>query len=172
MKNLKYFALVFLVLLGYAANHTIQENTEAEASKDGIKWITFEEMVKLQKEKPRKVVLDVYTDWCGWCKVMDKKTFSNPEIGKYVNKKFYAVKLNAESAEKVLYKGEVMSNAELAGRVWQVSGYPTTVYLNENMDLLTQPISGFLDSAQFNKIVHFFGEDAYKKQTFDSYTVK
>ncbi|HTF80117.1 MAG TPA: DUF255 domain-containing protein [Cytophagales bacterium] len=169
MKTIKYFAFLLLFVFAYAGDQHVDETTKTSGS--GIKWISYEEMIKLQKEKPKKVVVDVYTDWCGWCKVMDKKTFSNAEIGKYVNKNFYAVKLNAESADKVLYKGEVISSAELAGRVWQVSGYPTTVYLNENLDLLTQPVSGFLDSAQFNKIVHFFGENAYKKQTFDNYVV-
>lgn len=168
MKAVKYIiALSLLLGLAYAGT----QETDAKPKDTGIKWVTFEEMVKLQKEKPRKIVLDVYTDWCGWCKVMDQKTFSKPSIGKYVNKKFYAVKLNAESQEKVLYKGEVITCAELAGRVWGVSGYPTTVYLNENMDLLTQPVSGYLDTTQFNKIVHYFGENAYKTKTFDSYTV-
>lgn len=167
MKNI--FVVIALGLLAVACGN--KSNSKSSENKAGIKFMSFEEMNKLQKIKPKKVVVDVYTDWCGWCKVMDQKTFTHKEISKYVNKNYYAVKLDAESSEKVLYKGEVLTSAELASRVWGVSGYPTTVYLDENLSPIVQPISGYLDTTAFNKIVHFFGENAYKTTSFESYTV-
>lgn len=134
-----------------------------------IKWVTFDELRELQKTKPRKVFIDVYTDWCGWCKHMDKTTFSDPEVAEYVNEKYYAVKLNAEGGNKLLYQGKVVTEAELAGKVWGITGYPTTVYLGEDMNPLTQPVPGFLNKDMFIKVVKFFGEGAYKTQTWEQY---
>jgi len=44
-----------------------------------VNWMTFEEAeIKYQEEK-RKIFVDVYTDWCGWCKKMDANTFNEEE---------------------------------------------------------------------------------------------
>ena len=59
-----------------------------------INWISLEEVVEFQKTEPKNVIIDVYTNWCGPCKLMDKNTFSNPEIVSYINKNYYAVKFN------------------------------------------------------------------------------
>ena len=66
------------------------------AEGSGVKWLTFEEAVEKSKTEKRKIFIDVYTDWCGWCKVMDKNTFNDPEVAKLLNEKFYPVKFNAE----------------------------------------------------------------------------
>ena len=55
-----------------------------------IEWITFEQAVKAQEENPKKILMDVYTDWCGPCKLMDKKTFQNPYVAAYVREHYYA----------------------------------------------------------------------------------
>jgi uncharacterized protein YyaL (SSP411 family) len=60
-----------------------------------VKWLTFEEAIALHKENPKKVLIDLYTDWCGWCKVMDRETYSNAEISTYINENFYPIKFNA-----------------------------------------------------------------------------
>ena len=69
-------------------------NIYAQAEK--INWVSFEEAVQLNEKEPRKFIVDVYTDWCGWCKRMDQTTFKNPEVAQYINEKYWAVKLNAE----------------------------------------------------------------------------
>ena len=69
-----------------------------------VKWYSFEEAVELNKTKPKKILVDVYTDWCGWCKKMDQNTFSHPVIAEYINKNFYAVKFDAESKEAIKFK--------------------------------------------------------------------
>src|SRR6187455_2873333 len=77
-----------------------------EASEGGsVKWMTFEEALQKSKKEKRPVFIDVYTDWCGWCKVMDKNTFNDPQVSKLLNEKFYAVKFNAEQTEDVVFQG-------------------------------------------------------------------
>ena len=82
----KLLPLLFCVLLGLSS----------AAQKDKIEWLSFEEAVKRNEKEPKKFIVDVYTDWCGWCKKMDANTFTNPVIIKYINENYWAVKLNAE----------------------------------------------------------------------------
>lgn len=133
-----------------------------------VKWLSIEEATKLSEKEPRKIFVDVYTDWCGWCKKMDKSTLKDPAIMTYLNKKYYAVKLNAESSKSITYKGKVMTEAELATRVFQATGFPTTVYLDPNMTVL-QPVPGFLEVDLLNKILHYYGEDHYKNVSWEKF---
>lgn len=70
-----------------------------------VKWMTFEEAIAANKVKPKKIFIDVYTKWCSWCKVMDKKTFSDSTVAAYMNENFYCVKLDAEQKDTINYKG-------------------------------------------------------------------
>ncbi len=83
MKKLRYL-LVFALL------------TTVSSVAQEINWVTFEEALKLQKEKPKKIMMDVYTNWCGPCKMLDRNTFQNKDVANYVNEHYYAVKFNAE----------------------------------------------------------------------------
>jgi thioredoxin-related protein len=135
-----------------------------------VKWYTYAQAVALAKKSPRPIFVDVYTDWCGWCKVMDKNTFNHPEISSYLNKKFYPVKLNAESSEMTLYQGQALTNAQLAASIFKVSSYPTTVYLEADERVL-QPLPGYLNPNQFNPIIHFIGDGNYKTTTWEEFQV-
>lgn len=133
-----------------------------------IKWMSFEQALAESKKTKKKIFIDVYTDWCGWCKKMDAATFSNQKLAAYVNKKYYAVKLDAESMKTFEYKGKTVSERELAGQIFQVTAYPTTVYLDENFDMLS-PVPGYLDVPTFDKIITFYGEDIFKKQSWQEF---
>ena len=61
-----------------------------------IKWISLEDAVYLQEAAPRNIIIDMYTKWCGPCKLLDRNTFANKDVAKYINDNFYAVKFNAE----------------------------------------------------------------------------
>jgi thioredoxin-related protein len=133
-----------------------------------VEWLSFEEALKKNENHKRKIFVDVYTDWCGWCKVMDKKSFSNAKVADYLNKKFYAVKLNAESNKSFVYKGKTVTEAEMAQRVLGVSSFPTTVYLSEEADGLTT-LPGFLEADVLLKVLRYYGEDFYKTKSWEDY---
>lgn len=157
------FALIcvgFIFIPEPKASETVQTET--------VKWLSYNEAVALSKKSPKPIFIDVYTDWCGWCKQMDKNTFNHPKIAGYLNKKFYPVKLNAEKQETANYKGVTMSNAELSGKVFKVNSYPTTVYLEADETLL-QPIPGYMEPNQFNKVIHFIGEGSYKTTSWEDF---
>ena len=75
-----------------------------------IKWISLEDAVYLQEAAPRNIIIDMYTNWCGPCKLLDRNTFANKDVAKYINDNFYAVKFNAEGNDIVNFKGYTFEN--------------------------------------------------------------
>ncbi len=143
-----------MIHFSFVMKNNFTSNTE-------IKWLNIEEAQKLNKKVPKKIFIDVYTSWCGWCKVMDKKTFTDPKVVEYMNKKFYSVKLDAESPKQITFGGQKMTESELAGRFFGVTSFPTTLYLDESLQgIHKQP--GFLEVADFYKLVEIIGENKYK----------
>lgn len=143
---------------------------------DKIKWHSFEEAIEMNKQEPRKIFIDVYTDWCGWCKRMDKSTFADKSIVKYMNEKFYAVKLNAETKDTISYRGTSYVNANpsrgrsshqlaialLRGRM----SYPSYVVLDEKNKPLTA-LSGYMAVDRFEPVLTFLGEDIHLDTTLE-----
>ncbi len=142
-----------------------------------VKWYTFEQAIELTRNEPRKLVVDVYTDWCVWCKVMDKNTFNNALIADYLNRNYYPVKLNAEQKENITV-GETtfkfvaqgsrgyheLAAALLSGNM----GYPSVVFLDEQIRII-QPLQGYIRARQFDEIMRFIGEEHYKTRTWEEF---
>lgn len=145
------------------------------ASENEVRWLTLDEVQEKMKKEPRKVYIDIYTDWCGWCKVMDKKTFSNPEVAKYLNKHFYSVKLNAERQDDIRFMGKMFSYVpEQKANMLAVElmrgqmSYPTTVLMEEQFQN-PQPVPGYLDVNVMEKVLKYFGENHHKTTKFEDY---
>jgi thioredoxin-related protein len=143
-----------------------------------IRWMTIEEALERSKTEKRKIYIDVYTDWCGWCKHMDSTTFRDQSVVNYINEKYYPVKFNAEQTSDIVYKGKTYKftrqqggrgHHELAA-LWLNNrlSYPTSVVLNEDQDII-QPIPGFQDSKKMETILHYFGTDNHKKTPWEKY---
>jgi thioredoxin-related protein len=155
---------------------TLRE-TQASAEDGPVKWMTFEQAVEKSKIEKRKIFIDVYTDWCGWCKVMDKKTFSDPNVSKILNEKFYPVKFNAEQTADVVFNGTTFKYVasgnngthQLAAALMsnQLS-YPTVVFLDEEFRII-QPLAGYREAPEFHKIIQFIGEDHYKTEKWTNW---
>ena len=135
-----------------------------------VEWMSFEEAIRAQEVKPKKIFIDMYTDWCKWCKLMDRTTFEDPLIAEYINHNFYAVKFDAEYEGDIQYKGEtyeLIGNGrqkpyhELAALLARNRlSYPTMIFLNEKGDVI-QPVPGYQDSKSFEVIMTFIGGDHY-----------
>lgn len=144
-------------------------------TQDIIKWHTIEEAFELTKEKPKKIMIDVYTDWCSWCKVMDTTTFRHPVIANYINKNFYAVKLNAEQKTDIVLDGRSYKYIpsgrrgynELAALLLNGKlGYPSIVFLDEKANMI-QPVQGYIKAKPFDQIIKFIGDDTFKTTTWE-----
>lgn len=146
-------------------------NSSCFAQTENINWVSIEEADKLRRAEPRKILIDVYTDWCGWCKRMDRTTFVNPELVNYVNQNYYAVKLDAEQQETITIGGkkyEYVPNGrrgynEIAKELLQGKmSYPTIVFLDENMNMI-QPMPGFREAKELQPILEYLAENAYRQ---------
>lgn len=174
-----------LAIFTFASNALVAQTKSASGSGKAtssageIKWISLEEAEKLNSKSKtqKKVFVDVYTDWCGWCKVMDKNTFKNEKVAAYVNQKFYAVKLDAEQREPITLgqqkfefvpQGQKGYHQLAAALMNGQMSYPTTVFLDEKLQMI-QPIPGYMDAAAFHQVATFIGDDHYKKQQFEKY---
>ena len=124
-----------------------------------IKWMTLNEALSAQKKAPKPIFMDVYTDWCGPCKMLDKQTFHDKEVVDYIIANYYAVKFNAEGNSIVNYKGVKYANphfipdtqgrnaAHEFGQVLKIQGYPTMVVMDKKGEIANS-IVGFRNSAQ------------------------
>ncbi|TVQ15425.1 MAG: DUF255 domain-containing protein [Bacteroidetes bacterium] len=158
-----FLAIIMTVNLNLHAGQDSKETAK-------INWVTIEEMQQLAAENPKKIFVDIYTDWCGWCKRMDANTFSHPQIAEYINENYYAVKLNAEQDEPIVFRGQEYVNenpgqrrsshnfarALLQGRM----SYPSVAFFDEELNLITA-IPGYREPKQFEPVLVFFSEDHY-----------
>lgn len=147
------------------------------SAQEKINWIKIEDLEAAQAAEPRKVFIDMYTNWCSWCHKMDKATFQHPGIVKYINEHYYAVKFNAERKDTVHYRGESYAFIQNGRRGYnqlaallmngQLS-YPTIVYLDEDLRII-QPVQGYMSPQDFERTVTYLAGDHYKEQPFEQY---
>jgi len=138
-----------------------------------VRWMTLDKAMEAQKEVPKKILIDVYTVWCGPCKLLDKNTFGNPDVSAYINENYYAVKFNAEGDETINYQNNTFTNpnydSSRSGRNARhqftaylgVTGYPTVVFLDEKGQFIT-PVVGYHDVQQMEFYLKLFHSDDYK----------
>ena len=172
---IRKISLTLLVSIWIVCNGWAQNNTPPAK----INWITFKEAIELNKKgEKRKIITDVFTSWCGWCSKMDVTTFRMPEIVEYINKYYWAVKLDAEAKDSVIIDGVAYINQhpeanrsthDLAQKLLQNKmSYPSYVFLNEDNQLLTV-VPGYFNSENFITVLRYFGENVYLTKPFAQY---
>ena len=149
-----------------------------------IQWMSFSEAQEEQKKEPKKIFMDVYTEWCGPCKLLDKNTFQNPDVSRYIIENYYAVKFNAEGVEEIKYYDQTFSNPNFdpnrKGRnathqftqFLGVKGYPTMVFFSENGDPI-MPLVGYQKPKQIELFLKMIKQGDYqifsKPEDFENY---
>ncbi|WP_375560516.1 thioredoxin family protein [Bernardetia sp. OM2101] len=124
------------------------------AKKQKIEWLTFEEAMEKSAKDKKPIFVDVYTDWCGWCKKMDKNTFQTDEVIEYVAQNYHAVKLDAESEDATSFDGQKLTYRQLSGGVFKVTGYPSIVLINSKKEVAVAP--GYRDKDGFVQMLEQF----------------
>ena len=162
MRNLLLRFLILSKTLNYA--------------QDKIKWMTMNEALEAQKESPKKIFMDVYTTWCGPCKLLDKNTLSHKDVIAFINKNYYAVKFNAEGNEEITFEDFTYTNPnyqpERKGRnathffadALRIPGYPSLVFFEENGKLI-QAVPGYKTPQELEIYLKMIANDDYKTLT-------
>jgi thioredoxin-related protein len=171
-----------------ASNFIKQENSSFSFASENIytefndespvNWITFNEAYIKCKKNPRPIIIDIYTTWCGPCKMMSKQTFNNPIIAKYINENFYAVKFDAESKDSVKFDKYVFVSSDptnpKAPHQFSTSildnqlAYPSIVFLNNQIQRL-DILKGFMPPKSFEPILNYYGSGDYQKVKWEEY---
>lgn len=170
---MKYILLFTILLIGGTMN----------AQK--VKWMSMNEAIAAQKKQPKKIFVDMYTEWCGPCKMLDKNTFGHPEVAAYINKNFYPVKFNAEGNEVIKTtdreftnpsydpaKAKRRNSAHQFTRYMGVNAYPTVLFIDEQGKLINR-VRGYKKPQDMEFYLKFFGTDLWEKiktqPEFDAY---
>lgn len=176
-KALLSIAFLAIILISYSFINRIK--TPADELNSSVRWVTFKEAVELQKKVPKPIMVDVYTTWCGPCKMMTANTFGNEIIAKYLNEHFYAVKFNAETRDSVAFNGVVFKNNNpldtkrpvhdfaisiLDGKL----SYPSVVFLDEDIKRI-HTVVGYYQAIQFEPLLKFFGTGTYKSKKYEDF---
>jgi len=157
-----------------------KNNANSNQEQESIKWYSFEEAIKLNEGFPKKkIIIDVYTDWCGWCKKMDAVTFDHQEIIQYMNAHYWAVKFDAEGFDTITFNGVKYVNPKPPGTkrsthqlavtlLSRQMTYPSYVFFNENNQLLTV-VKGFIKPISFEPVIHYFGDNSHFSMSWDDF---
>ncbi len=151
-------------------------NSQTIVKPSPIKWYTVEQADSLFKIKPKPIFIDIYTDWCGWCKHMMKTTFAHEGIAQYINNNFYPVRFDAETYDTIKYQGKIYTNPGkgnkpkhdfakliLNGRY----SFPTIVYIDINRRRF--PIPGYLKAKDIEPILVYFAEEVNFTTAFEDF---
>jgi len=142
-----------------------------------VKWLTIKEAQEKNKLLAKPIILDIYTDWCGWCKHMMRTTYSNAGLAEYINANFYPVKFDAETKDTIEYDGKIYKPTSKAPKtphelaikfLGNSLSYPSTMFITNNyqFNLLTQ---GFLEDKKIEPILIFMVENAWQTTNFNEF---
>lgn len=134
-----------------------------------VVWLNYEEGLKKGKLENKSIFVDFYTNWCGWCKKLDKDVYADSAVRVVLARHFVTVKTNAESSRRFrLDDGKEYTDASLAREVFGVQGYPALWFLTAGGEKLTY-IPGYVPKDKFVNILTFISSKAYQTKTFEEF---
>lgn len=134
----------------------------------GPTWKDWNSGLKEASSARKPVLIDVYTDWCTWCKRMDQDVYTRSDVRQYLASHFVTVKLNAEYATAARYEGKAYTSRTLAER-FRVNGYPTTIFLRADGSHIAN-VPGYVPAERFVLLLRYIGDGHMDKGvSFDDF---
>ena len=156
---------VLLALLALAGPASAQSVAPAG---EKIRWTNLEDGFVEAKRSGQPLLVDVSTQWCGWCKKMGRTTYTDPAVRAYVNKKFIASKVDAEDDARRVDYGGVESTYRQFADSFRINQYPTALFFAPDGTLITQ-VPGFVKPEVYIQVLHYIGDGHYKTTSWDAY---
>lgn len=159
------------------ANAPVDSTTTEEADRPSVEWLTVKEAMKKFKKQPRKLLFNFYTDWCNGCKIMDKTTFTEPDLVEYVNDTFYAVNFDATSNESIQFLNDELKGAEANGTAFHPfflaltqnkPMLPTLILMDEDPKMILN-LPFYRTPEDLTPLLKFYGDEQNKEMTWEEY---
>lgn len=144
-----------------------KKNPSLITKTDTLTWYKYDKGLAKAKKEKKHILVAFYTNWCGWCKRMDKLTYADEKVEKVLNQSYVAIKVNAQSKEKVEVDEKKITEKELAKK-FRARSYPITWFLKHSGEKIA-PYYGYADAPTFLNVLNYIKDDLYDKISFDEY---
>jgi len=145
-------------------------DTKKSGASEAFAWKKYDEGLVLAAKSDKPLMVDFYTDWCGYCKKLDKNTYADPQVAEYIKTHFIPVKVNAESKEPMNIPSGQITGSSLA-KSFGVTGYPAIWFLKPNGERINY-YPGYAPPEKFIIVLKYIGDGNYKTQSWQDYSAK
>lgn len=145
-----------------------QQRPSVVVAADNVNWLPFEEALEVAQTSNKKVLIDVYAPWCGFCRRMHLETYSDPDVSAYLAENFVVTRVDGDNSEETYgFRDQTLTGSEL-GYHLGARGFPTTVFLFSDSRYLT-PLPGFVEPANFINVLRYLATDAFEDESFEEF---
>jgi thioredoxin-related protein len=157
------------ILISFILTLALLHCTKVEKPAPEVRWISLADAQALSKNDHKKILVDIYTDWCEFCKKLEEQVYPDSLVRESIYEYYHAVKLDAESDEVIEFNGETLSKKQFAKKLG-VRSYPTILFIDTEGELILQ-INGYMPAEDFKNMLVYIGEEAYHKKEFHEFIV-
>ena len=186
MKLRSFVATMMMVLWAMAAAISGEIETDKSPVPPEVNWKGFDVALEEARTTNKHIMVDVYTDWCGWCKRLDRETYADFSVREVLAESFVSSKLKGDSKKRIRVSPQTtsvggrtllqfmnaetptMTEKELTQRQLRVTGFPTILFLSADGKLITK-LPGFKAANEFKNILNFVKDDLYEVMSYQDY---
>ena len=190
MLNQIFAGIAVVCLLGTAPAVAQGEGAGTREVPPEVQWHKFDDAIQAAQVTNKHIMVDVYTDWCGWCKKLDRETYASLEVRAVLAESYVSVKVKGDSGKRLKTQSHTvsedgqtrlqfvrtdeptLSEKQLTKSIWQATGsrggFPTIAFLTPDGQLLTG-FSGYVDAAKFHNMINFIKDNLYEVMSYQDY---
>ncbi len=165
MLRLSFLATLLVLLIAPA---TVQGQAFSDESLDAPEWQPFEEAMGQAAETEQTVMVDIYAEWCNWCRRLEEEVYADTQVRNYLRENFAVTRLDFDDSEsEVTFQNEPFAVPEMA-YLLGAQGVPTVAFLSHEGEYITH-LPGFVERDDFLDVLRFVATEAYKDQTWEEF---